>query len=464
MCKTELLKNRKVPAAITVLFTLLLVTLFYGTAYAYPVPELPADNLIVNPWFRDLSNMEDTGFDGWVRPLNQGVTWGPSQKESNPSPDIVITGTCGFEVVYCGTAARWAEQFGILYPYIDVFTYQVVAADPSHRKLKFFTYYVSHIAEVGAVNIYAGQSPDGPWELLWVPLYHTQDELIIPETGEIRDLWEETGFLEWTFEQGYPYYKVELQSRLPESPIPNGIRGVGFKITGVYFATEITDEPGLPPPPPNLSSPDSPAPPAPTAEPTASSVDPTAAAAVGSTPQSTTVAAIPTESTNIETAALTAAAISPTEITLVWDQSQNTGRGLRLERSLNMSNWQSIAAIEPGVVGYTDRGLPPDTVYYYRLRVTQDQVSPVVSAKTLSLPEPPPASPTLQATTAAPLPEQGVEVAAGSESRPTRAPETTEPPVAATPTAPNILLILGLAFITLIIGIALGVVLTRRRS
>ncbi len=129
-----------------------LLAVSFKVANAYPVPPLPEDNLIVNPWFRN-GNMP--GFSGWSLPLNaEGLTWGPSQKESNPSPDIVVSGTCGGQVVYCGTAARWAEQEKVYYPNIDVFAYQIVSTDPANRKLKFFAHYVSHRVEVGAVNIY----------------------------------------------------------------------------------------------------------------------------------------------------------------------------------------------------------------------------------------------------------------------------------------------------------------------
>ncbi len=448
-----------------VAFIVLLVSFFYETANAYPVPELPEDNLIVNPWFRSLSDPTDAGFDGWIRPLNEGVTWGPSQKESNPSPDIVISGTCGFEQVYCGTAARWAEQFGVLYPYVDVYAYQVVAADPSHRKLKFFTYYVSHIVEVGEVNIYGGASPEGPWELVWVPLYHTEDELIVPESGEIRDLWMETGFLEWNSEQGYPYYKIELHSRLPESPIPDGIKGVGFKLTGVYFSTAFTDEPGEPSPTPGLSSP-------PTSTTIATAVVTDTASATSTTtlanptPASTSVAEVDTEPDIQEVTTLTAEAVSPTEIILVWNESQNNRRGLRLERSLNIAaGWEPVAALESGVFEYTDNGLPPDTVHYYRLRASQEEISNIVSVRTLSLPEPTLVPPTEDDSNINEgTPEENVEVSPGSESDVTSAPDNSEQPGVTTPSGQNSLTILALASAALIIGIGLGVVLTRRRT
>jgi hypothetical protein len=164
--------------------------------------------------------------------MTDGVTWGPSQKESNPAPDIVISADCGYEKVYCGTAARWAEQQGVTYPNIDVILYQVVAANPAHRQLRFFTRWVSHRVDAASVEIYGSQSPGGPWTLVWSPFFHSQDEVIKPPSGNIADLWEVTGFLEKTLVQGFNYYKVQFRARLPVGD------GVGFKATGVYFTTK----------------------------------------------------------------------------------------------------------------------------------------------------------------------------------------------------------------------------------
>ena len=214
------------------------VALFRHTpaTHAFPVPELPGDNLIVNPWFRDANNPAEEGLDGWTRLLTNGVGWVLSQKESNPAPDIVISGDCGNASVYCGTSARWAEivsgpQAGNVYPNIDVFLYQVVAANAADRQLKFFTHWVSHRVAAADVSIYGSQSPNGPWTLVWVPFFHSQDVVIVPPGGDVSELWEETGFLETTLDQGYSHYKVELRARLPEGD------GVGFKMTGLYFAT-----------------------------------------------------------------------------------------------------------------------------------------------------------------------------------------------------------------------------------
>jgi hypothetical protein len=380
-------KSGIIQAALLVLPFILLGHFSPPVAFAFPVPELPEDNLVVNPWFRSASNPAQAGFDGWTRVLTDGLSWGPSQKVSNPAPDIVVAGTCGFEQVYCGTAARWAEQSGILYPNIDVFAYQIVASDPSQRKLKFFAHYVSHRVDVGAVSIYGGDSADGPWTLLWVPLYHSQDEQIVPESGDVIELWEETGFLERPVERGYPFYKIELQSRLPESPM---IRGVGFKITGIYFATEVTDESGLP---------------LPVASPTvmASSagdgvMTPVATETGEVAPTTVTPDSEPrvtdrgevaeAEVADLRVTTLTAEPLSPTTIMLTWDESENNSRGFRLERSLNgVTDWTSIARIEPKATEYTDSGLTPDTVHYYRLKAPQRNISVEVSARTPALSE-----------------------------------------------------------------------------
>lgn len=377
-----------------------------SVAHAYPVPPLPEDNLVVNPWFRSTSDPKEAGFDGWTVLQTDGVTWNLSQKESNPSPDIVVSGRCGHQSVYCGTAARWADQEGVLYPNIDVFMYQVVAADPSNRLLKFFTHFVSHRVDVGAVNVYGGQSPDGPWELAWVPLYHTQTQLIKPDSGAIRDLWLETGFRERILEQGYPYYKIELQARVPE--LKNDfVKGTGFKITGIYFTAAFTDQQGEASPPQDGSSASPTLTPVPgtagttSGTPAAAPERPSGSEARGTEtpgveaeaePEPTMVAEAP--GAGMTTPILVAEALSATEIVLRWDFGTVPGRMLRLERSSNgETDWRRVASIEPTVSEYIDDGLSPDTVHHYRVRVTQNDSSNVVSIRTLPAPPQPLAPP-----------------------------------------------------------------------
>ena len=399
--------NRASRAAVTMLLLLLLLTLTQPVTHAFPVPGLPGDNLIVNPWFRSANDRTAPGFDGWTRLYTNGVSWGPSQKESNPSPDIVVSGTCGFKEVYCGTAARWAEQSGVLYPNIDVFMYQVVAADPSQRQLRFFSHYVSHRVERAAVTIFGSNSPDGPWTVLWIPLNHSQPNQVVPENGGQEELWEQTGFLERGIEEGYPYYKIEVQARLPE--LPNGqIRGAGFKLTGIYFATSQTGDPGSLPatavPPATATT--AVAPEVATAVPTEVTEETGVSAESTPLPPVATTAPVPTSTTAsvVEAATeapqqgvtdLRAEGLSATEISLDWREGGIPQRGVRLERSLNeTAGWKFVSIVRPGESSFTDSGLSPDTLYYYRLRVTRDSTSGVVSART----EPPAATPSATTT------------------------------------------------------------------
>ncbi len=238
--------RHRIPQVFFVLLCLS-VFLFHHTpgTHAFPVPELPDDNLIVNPWFRDDADPSAAGLDGWTRVLTNGVGWVTSQKESNPSPTIVVSGRCGYDSVYCGTSARWAKivsgpYAGQTFPNIDVYLYQVVDSGAQTKELTFFMHWVSHRVAAAEVTIFGSQSPNGPWTQVWVPFFHSQDEVIYPPGGEIEEIWEETGFLETTLGQGFRYYKVQFRANLPEG------EGVGFKMTGVYFGTEAN----APPPPP----------------------------------------------------------------------------------------------------------------------------------------------------------------------------------------------------------------------
>lgn len=230
--------SKIIGASITILSCL--VYLIYSIAHAFPVPPLPNDNLIVNPWFRSASDPTFPGLDGWTNVLQNGIGWGLSQKDQNPSPDIVISGRCGFKPIYCGTAARWSKRLidGVeyIYPGLDVYLYQVVLANSANRKLRFFTYWVTHKVEILEVTIYGGSSPAGPWTNLWVPLSHTQDVNPPPPPGGKDTLWANTSFLEKTISVGYSYYKVEIHARYPQ-PLSDS-DAVGAKITGIYFVTE----------------------------------------------------------------------------------------------------------------------------------------------------------------------------------------------------------------------------------
>ena len=228
--------------------TLVGAFLFFSprTVFGYQVPPLPDDNLIVNPWFRSASNPVFSGLDGWTVVLVDGVGWSISQKESNPSPDIVQSGVCANKPIYCGTGARWAKENNAgdvdAYPNVDAFMYQVVQADPADRKLKYFMHWVIHKVDVVEVKIYGSDAgPDGPWTEVWLAFSAYQDRNPPPGSapGRAGVPWFTTPNLETVLERGYPFYKVELHARYPESG--DGQGEVGVKVTGIYFATEVTE-------------------------------------------------------------------------------------------------------------------------------------------------------------------------------------------------------------------------------
>lgn len=209
---------------------------FIITAFAFQVPLLPGNNLVENPWFRSSADPTLSSLDGWSDAAGINQYWSTSQKASNPSPDIFVNELCGSQPTYCGTAARLSptpgQTGGIGKVGIDAYLYQVVQANESSCKLKFFAHWVSHKIDPAEVTIYGADSQNGPWSEVWVPFYHQQFTVPPPPPGGQADLWTQTGFLEKTLERGYPYYKIEIHARLPDSEL------VGFKITGVYFATE----------------------------------------------------------------------------------------------------------------------------------------------------------------------------------------------------------------------------------
>ena len=213
-------------------------------ASAFPVDPLPEDNLISNPWFRSTRNPNAASLDGWTDAAGPDTYWLEDQSSISPSPDMVVSGVCGNQPAYCGTAARYHPNPGFRFtkargiPGVDAYLYQVVSANSSHRKLKFFTHWTNHIIDIAEVTIYGSDSSNGPWSRAWVPFTLKQDVLTKPPPGNKSALWFHTDFLETTISRGYNYYKVEMHARFSEPD------GVGIKFTGLYFATEFTDEPG----------------------------------------------------------------------------------------------------------------------------------------------------------------------------------------------------------------------------
>lgn len=207
-------------------------------AFAFPVDPLPSDNLIANPWFRSRQNPANSSLDQWTDEGGPNKHWSSSQKESNPTPDIIQSGVCGHKKVYCGTAARisptMGESGGLAEPGVDSYLSQVVTADASHQKLKFFMHWVSHRVEIGEVTIYGGNTRSGPWAPVWVPFSFSLLTEAPRPTGNRNDEWNQTDMLETVLLNGYAYYKVELHVRLPPPRYRQG--DIGMKFTGIYFA------------------------------------------------------------------------------------------------------------------------------------------------------------------------------------------------------------------------------------
>jgi hypothetical protein len=230
-------------------------------AYAFQVPPLPTDNLLQNPWFRDPSNPSLPSFESWV---NVNNFWTLSQKISNPAPDAYVSGKCDDMPTYCGTAAKISADDGNGQVGVDSYLYQIVSANPDHTKLKFSTHWVTHYVDPFEINIYGSANANGPWTLVWTPVYEEVLTLLTPPPGQGTDwLWMEmtswTPPVEKVLSTGFPHYKVEVHAKLPSPE--------GFKLTGIYFAAVDADGPPQTPPPfqtltptPRVSETPSPAP------------------------------------------------------------------------------------------------------------------------------------------------------------------------------------------------------------
>jgi len=118
-------------------------------------------------------------------------------------------------------------------PGVDAALYQIVAADPAKRTLKFDMFWVAHTINPAKVTVFGGDSEKGPWTELWQPFYQVYTQVIRPESKMGNELWRyyssTTDLATITLDRGYPFYKVEISGNLPDE------KG-GLKITGVYFA------------------------------------------------------------------------------------------------------------------------------------------------------------------------------------------------------------------------------------
>ncbi|MFC7000019.1 fibronectin type III domain-containing protein [Rufibacter roseus] len=70
---------------------------------------------------------------------------------------------------------------------------------------------------------------------------------------------------------------------------------------------------------------------------------------------------------------LTATAASSSAITLSWTDASDDETGFEVERSINGTDFTSLASVGANVVTYQDNSLEASTRYYYRVRATGDQ-------------------------------------------------------------------------------------------
>ncbi|MFZ1721471.1 MAG: hypothetical protein WAU07_03120 [Microgenomates group bacterium] len=201
---------------------------------AFAVDPLPAGNSVKNPWFRSVAKPTRPGLDSWTDPAAPTGYWSTSQKSTNPSPDGIN-----------GTSARFADGKGqggggTGIGGVDAYLYQVVEANPSNTTLWFFTYWVTGWIDEASITIYGGETAQGPWNQVWVPLYVTA-----ATTSDHS--WTKTELLSQQIPVGYPYYKIEAFGRYPAD------RNQGFKFTGTYLMANNGETPVAAEPTPSAS-------------------------------------------------------------------------------------------------------------------------------------------------------------------------------------------------------------------
>lgn len=367
------MKSKLLPLLIVVAIACLL---FVPVVSAAEAPDLPPDNLITNPWFRDASNTTGS-HDGWT----VGEEWGLSQKNHNPTPDGVQ-----------GTSVRLGipkATFGV-----DSYIYTVVEANPDNLILRFQTWAVSRNLYKARVIVYGSESLDGPWEALWQPWYEEHSSIS----------WIQTPLVETTLAKGFPYYKVEYMCNYGQGT-------AGCKFTGVYFTAS------------SVSNPEAVA---------VEDLPPVTAQGGGRGSAETGSDQPATEPMNVNFEGVAATAVAHDQITLSWPEQEDAELNIEIERSPDGRRaWEPVSTVAAATMTYTDAQLTPETTYYYRLivRVTgQGRVlSEIVSATTAVMEEP----------TATPEPVAVVPTETPESPAPEPVPATAVPPtVTPVPAAP----------------------------
>ncbi len=199
-----------------------------NTAIFAAVPQLPSDNLLKNPWFRD--SLNKPSLQDWVDATGPLGHWVASDKPGNPSPDNAVGTSARISV---GEEGGLAATIPVNYP---AYLYQVVPADPSKKTLKFDMYWVTHTVKPVTVTVYGSNSANGPWTQVWVPFNKTFTQAYVPPAGSgpaNAYLWNYysnmTDMVSTTISTGYPYYKLQVYAVLPDE-------AGGLKLTGMYFA------------------------------------------------------------------------------------------------------------------------------------------------------------------------------------------------------------------------------------
>jgi hypothetical protein len=70
---------------------------------------------------------------------------------------------------------------------------------------------------------------------------------------------------------------------------------------------------------------------------------------------------------------LVATTVSSTQLNLKWTDGSNSENEFMIERSLDGTTFAQITTVPKNTVKYSDTGLSPDTLYYYRVRATNSR-------------------------------------------------------------------------------------------